>query len=207
MKHLDSIKRLAETSIDVEDKSILGFHGTSIEAIRYLAEHGKMPVTGCYDIEFHIADASGVNYDTGPYGEAKKYAEIHVFRNQLIRDLNKLTKLTRERLRDVMIFCEDDWYPFDYDFWQFLKESLKMSEYEFMKYIKKLRRNNNHKGVVLAIRNSISELKPYAGCEEDFVVSVPEGLPLQYICGIEPQGKYERDEIFKNDLKNTQLIY
>jgi hypothetical protein len=51
------------------------------------------------------------------------------------------------------------------------------------------------------------DLKPRPGVGEDLVVDVKEGLPIEYISGIEILGQFEYEEIMEKNFRYTKLLY
>lgn len=210
MKYLNQIKELAEKGVDEDDNDIIGLHGTSIEAIRYLAEHGRMPISGCCKTTFHCALVSGTEYIPGPYAEAKGYAKLNTVRNALIAQLMKQrVAISRASLEEIMGIVEDHSILSDVEdstrVRELLMSCLNMSKQKFAKYYEELYRNSH--GVVLGIKPTIKELESALGDSEDLVVVVPEGLQIKHISGIEPEGQSEWDEILKHNLINVRLSY
>ncbi|MBI4235606.1 hypothetical protein HY604_04895 [Candidatus Peregrinibacteria bacterium] len=63
--------------------------------------------------------------------------------------------------------------------------------------------SKERKGVVLGIRRKILELSPLPGVDADLVVLAAEGLPIDYISGLDALGQFELDEILQHDFRNV----
>lgn len=214
MEHIDQIKKLSEKGVDENDDDIFGLHGTSIEAIKYLAKYGTMPTTGDTKYHFHFCPKAETSYWNGPYERAREYARINAVRNALIAILEENgLQLNRSIIDEILDFGEEGNLPGGLLISDSGKELCKkiMScldikyEYRFDKFYRELQ--NNNRGLVLGISPKIKSIAVPGPHRGDLMVVVPQGLPLDYISGIEPEGQLEWNEIFDNDLKNVRLLY
>jgi hypothetical protein len=206
MKYLHSIKALYENDVDLEDEEVLGVHGTSIEAIKYLAIHGRMPTTGLLGTNFHFCPKTGDGYLNGPYEEAKGYAGTSGSRNLLVARLKDTSfPFDRPSIMRILAAAENE-FTFNDKLGVQLKEHLGLKDNtELSKYLEKLR--EERKGVIIGVRREILKLNLAPGVDKDLVVSVSEGLPIAYVSGIDALGQFELDEILKNNLRNVKILY
>ncbi|MFA5842267.1 MAG: hypothetical protein WC882_01125 [Candidatus Gracilibacteria bacterium] len=199
--YLSRIQDLSNVRMNQNNPNFLGFHGTSMEAIRYLAQYGTMPPSGNHGREFFFYPRVGDNKT--PLKDAAEYAEINALRyalwEQLInRDFNLEPHLIcpyfgliemgvdfeglspeKEEIRQAIMRCLNI-------------RSLKGLD-RFCKEIAATR-----KGVVLALGPQILALNPYVSFMEERVVTVPpEGLSIDYLVGVELMGEFE-DEALGN---------
>ncbi len=187
MEYLQAIKKLYESDVDIDSEDVFGFHGTSIEAISYLAIHGRMPTTGLLGTDFHFTTRTTVGYD--PYDEARKYAGINGFRNILLAELKAASvQLDSAFISDILLVAEEG-FKCNPDIYSRLKACLKFKyDHHFDRHIESLR--SKRKGVIIGVKKRILDLKPFSGVDEDLVVKVSNGLPIDYISGIDAIGKF-----------------
>lgn len=194
--------------MDEDGETTFGLHGTSIEAIKHLAVHGRMPNSGLSGHEFHFCPRTGTKYTKGPYGEAVYYAQVNASRNALIAALRKSdAQLDDKFIKGILQFAEPQ-FAYNED-WNLTRRILKCLDMETIRkfncFIDQILKKS--RGLIIGILPTVQELGPTQGADEDLVVTVPQGLPIQYISGIEPLGQTEWHEIFDNDLKNVHLLY
>ncbi|MSR86673.1 hypothetical protein EXS70_00670 [Candidatus Peribacteria bacterium] len=213
MKFLNEVVALAEKGVNPESHLAFGFHGTSIQAIKYLAQTGYLPNSGCCRDEFHLCPTSGTDYQDGPLGEAQSYARIHAVRNSIIQEIkNRMPEIDDQFLETMWSMCECPKGFFNVDnkaderIQARLQKILKTPSTVILdRYIHRL--VCDKQGLVISLIPEITNLKRRKGLDEDVVVDVPKGLPMRYISGIEPQGQFEWDEILKNGMENVELVY
>lgn len=198
----------AERGIDAAD--IVGFHGTSVEALEYLRDHGVLiagegggPGTE-NSLYFAPINSQFPKMPKVPkyLGENKMAAFKHAisYAERISQEHNFVTQLGLEledpKIREnAMVLVEhfQDESPFQEAWSFFQKQGI---SYEIL--AKALNGCRMRKGVVLALGKEIKmyEIKPGDGPEKspgDYRVVVPEGLPLKTIVGIEPVGQIEWD--------------
>ena len=212
MNFLENVATLAEKGVDPIAPSTFGLHGTSIQAIKYLAKHGRMPASPIYMNEFHIVSKTG-KYPRGPYVESQNYARLHTFRNTLILAMrNRMREVDPHLIRQVL-GLEDDCYergifpgPGEPEIQKKIMKTLNIdSEYHFGQFLVQMLQEKH--GVVLSLCPEILELQHRKGVGDDIVVTDPDGVPLNMINGIEPQGQFEWKELIENKMLGVQSAY
>ncbi len=209
MEHLSTVKALCRKSVDVSGKDVFGFHGTSIEAIKHLAIHGAMPSTGLTGPQFHFCPKRARYYEGGPYHHAAGYAEINGTRNLLLaRMLSICPDLDPSFMHEVLSMAEIHFDAVEDENIQILdriQRCLGMTcDAQFSRYVNSLKKKRP--GVILGIRKKILKLSPETGVDEDLFVTPEGGLAVDFISGIRPLGKFEEDEILRNEFQNVQLL-
>lgn len=188
---------IGETSEDIH-----AWHGTSIEAILYLAKHGRLPISGLSEDTLYYAPKEFMHI------EAKEHASMYA--NELAEEYYVLSHLPFE-VKDYNLFSGIfDNENYNADCKEFVENDLK-------KFIKKEITPNNFdeklfrslvteapkkcKGVLISLSKRIAQdYEEHGGDDmdfEDMCIQTKDGLPLQYITGIVPLGQYEREELEK----------
>jgi hypothetical protein len=190
------VKELFIKGVNRRDPSILGYHGTSIQTMRVLAERGFLPV------------AKGL---MGVFGNAndKEYG-IHIapnMENKVVKTLEFRNPPEPDAYEDAMGFAKHvshrhsffDKYGMDMENASHHKAADEMMMGDILKknnahlIAKKMRLNADARssvegGVVLAISDKISEkFKLIVGGDGNDINIVTDKLPVAYILGIEPQ--------------------
>lgn len=206
MEFLQQVQDLASKGVAHDEHDLLGFHGTSVEAVKYLAMHGKMPVQGACENEFYFCPKTGKQYLNGPRGEAEKYAGINGVRSYLVGLLkSKGSDLSHGDVMKVaesqsVMHCVFEDQEVVRDKIMGVLECTTIRQLE--NYYQKLR--NRRRGVLLGIRSSVLALGIQKSLDEDLVL-ITEGLPIDYITGIEPLGDFEWDQILEKNFSDTSL--
>lgn len=205
--------KLAEQGINPDHPDVIGFHGTSAEAIRHLAEHGRMPIGGLLEDRFFISPkdrTTGWCEGYTPQNDAKKYGLINAVRSKLISDITQQRELTREEImRIFMGFESTDMLvnPLgkEDDVAQaFVMNALGIPRHaDYKKYIEMIQRER--KGILLTLGKSILKNPSVVTMHDgDYVITDPRGISIEHIHGIEPLGDYEWKELMEKRLKNIQ---
>ncbi len=186
------VAELFESGLDREDEAI-GVHGTSIEAIMYLAEHGKLPPGARTPGEFYYYPL-GKGFDA--VDRAKKiYADWNVMKYYISSKLPfKLDKGLYEELSQFILLNGDS--KEDYPKLLRMCNRHGITERQLSAWGEEAR-SQGRKGVVILLSKDI--LKDGYKVSEDKTgsddnearFSIKRGLPLKYIIGIEPVGNYE----------------
>lgn len=224
MRYLEQVKKLAEEGIDEEQNNVIGYHGTSIEAIAHLAQFGKLPANGHWRGKIFFWSPEVLKEKEGTAMKiAADYAHLngirwHVFKQLLDQGLVLEDKLRSDFLsmwESIMEIdsngirlcpysvANEDTEEYDATVATLEGQSI-MSHKDFVLLYEEI--YSTRRGVVLGIADSISCLKPSDGGCADLVVSASQGLPIEHICGIEPMGQFEWGEIIKNDLANVEIV-
>jgi len=195
-------KRVAELSeIGEKSEDIHAWHGTSIEAISYLAKHGRLPVGGLYEDTLYYATNKSMHI--GAQDHASMYA------NDLAKEyfvLNQLPFEVKNRQLFSGIFDNKN-----YD-----DETRKLVENDLRKFIEEevipnnfnedifrilVREANKRNGAIISLSKRITQdYEEHMGDDmefEDMCIQTKDGLPIQYITGIVPLGPTEREELEK----------
>ena len=196
--------KLFEKSMDA--KGSIGYHGTSLEAIEYLIEHGYLPgrkfdntgsnqnfvyfyprksafpknskLTGDY-----IPDEKLIE-DTSTY--SKSVAGAHYFMKAFGLDI--ADSEVEDRAGALLGSGEQNWKPAEQ---YFLDKGIQKEKlYEVIELARK------RKGVVLSLKKKILKEHEVSRGDvegEDVKIAVPEGLSLEMLAGLEPMGEQEFD--------------
>ncbi len=187
--------------------NIIGYHGTSIETIKYITEYGILPGSevnklstskeGCPEFSIYylksskkdavIFETSGKFYNDKLLKGAADYAEIiateHYFMSQLGMNLNTNKRITFVDIEEHTKYRE-----------QFMKKH-NFSKTQIDVAIKATLKAKP-KGVILGI--SRNALREYSWTETDeggelaeVVIKIPKGFIYKNIADIEPQGQAE----------------
>lgn len=213
-ERIEKILKLVERGID-HDESV-GFHGTSIHAVKHLIGKGTLPggmieapnqeyVHGdlfFYPLNPHTSPSARQKAieDTAPY--AAVVAQRHAFINLLGLDFSQkehhawANAFTAERSLD----WDDSWVNKQFE--NFVAFRLgKARSTDALSALKKeiqaaARNASEWKGFVLALDPSVQrdfEIKPGDPGEGDRCISCPEGLSLSYLSGIRACGPQEEN--------------
>jgi hypothetical protein len=218
MQFLEKILQLTEEGIDEDREDIIGFHGTSIEAIAYLSKHGRLPVSGKEVDDFYFCPKD----DPEAQEWAADYANINGICWAVYKLLLERGFVLEDKLRykffsmwefpvsivggSILINDHDSFPDGDSrDIIASLKEQSIISRSEFSRICQSL--VNIRKGVSLAISSAVNDLHPVDHGEgAGRSITVPTGLSIDYIVGIEPHSQFEWDELTKNRLANVPII-
>jgi hypothetical protein len=191
-----SVKDLFAKGIDRKDPSILGYHGTSIQTIRALADGGFIPVSKGLKKVFG-------NHNDAAYG-------LHVapnMENKVAKTLEFRRPQTMDPFADAMQFARHvasrhvffDRYGMNMGRSTHHRAADDMmlgsfaGEKELSPIIKRLRLDPSPKeaveaGVVLAISDRVAEkFRLLVGGDGNYINIVTNALPVEYVLGIEPQ--------------------
>lgn len=191
-----TVRDLFAKGIDRRDPSILGYHGTSVQAVRALAERGFLPVAkGLKHVSGNTNDtAYGIhiapNMDNkvaktlefrrdqaiDPYDDAMGFAK-HVAARHVFFDRHgmNMDRATHHRAADDMMMGQ------------------LASKKDPESIIKRLRLDPSPKeavqaGVVLAISDKVAErFRLVVGGDGNDINIATNALPIEYIIGIDPQ--------------------
>ncbi|TRZ77631.1 hypothetical protein D4R87_02350 [bacterium] len=202
-KTLEYKRKIVELfEIGEKSEDIYAWHGTSIEAILYLAKHGRLPISDLNESALYYAPEESLRI------EAKEHASMYA--NKLAEEYYVLNKLPF-KIKDYKLFSGIfDHENYDTECKEFVEDDLK-------KFIKKEIIPNNFdvelfrlfvaeapkkcKGALISLSKSITQdYEEHMGDDmefEDMCVQTKDGLPLQYMTGIVPLGQYEREEFEK----------
>jgi len=166
------------------DPNYYGIHGTSVDAILYLARYGAMPIDGDTDSMFYYYKKSeDSNHLCDGYANT-----------------NSKIKYVLNRLR-INEFTHYSIYGFDFDYIFDYPDQLdaliaqeiipRRINPVFAKWI--FDQVKKTKGVLITISDDISEnFQVLPGDDCDFCVETENGLPIDFISGIQPLGDYEK---------------
>lgn len=181
------------SKIGLESEDIYAFHGTTIEAIQYLSQHGTMPHSQFYGREFYYAQLNPksrkeVDFDYESQLEhAEFYAEWNVWKYYVLERIG----FVPSNMSGFM-YMEIDGQG-DRLYKEFLEEAAEhgISEETIRKLIEEAQ--NSRKGVVVTLSKRVKkDFKETKVDTDQRSISAPSGLPIEYITGIEPLGEYER---------------
>ncbi|MDD4899260.1 MAG: ATP-binding protein [Candidatus Omnitrophica bacterium] len=190
------IARLLESGLDNKDQAI-GVHGTSVEAIQYLAQHGHMPVAAP-DVgrEFYFYTATEENFEDAAY-EAKDYAQEHAIMRYIIGKFSfQLKGKAYFELTEFLI------HPSLQELKQFphlnkLCRQHGITKEKILQWIQESKALGRQ-GVIILVSKEIAKdfvVNTMPGDTVGYIVVAEEGLPIKYIVGIEPLGEYEWDNL------------
>ncbi len=188
--HAAEVSRLFEIGIAETPHS---WHGTSVEAIIHLAEHGNLPATGSFGTEFYYfpeelgdEEVGTAQFYAGRWAEHNA-VKIHVLKRLpfVPRDLGRFMWAVLESGEERDAFLREDAH----------QHGISMSKLIDMERQARACRS----GVVLGLSADIERdfEVVYEHDNERAVRVDASGMPLQYITGIEPAGHYERDVLIK----------
>lgn len=187
---LEYKKRIAELfEIGLDSNDIYAWHGTTIEAIQHLARTGKLPASGSYGAElFYVPE--GIGSHEGDQQHAEVYAQWNATKYYIL-----------ERLKFKPGDMEKFMYMFDDDklLNEFIHEAMEhgMDKKDVRHLIREA--EVKRKGVLVTLSKRMKEdFEEKADVADDQrSVITSDGLPLDYITGIEPLGQYEWEELEK----------
>ena len=183
-------KRVAELfEVGLESNDIYAYHGTTAEAIKYLATHGRLPSSGSYGAEvFYVPE--GIGSSEGDQQHAEHYASWNALKYFILERI-PFRPSNMEKL--MYMFDDEDLEN------EFLEEAAKhgVNKRQLHNLIREAERTR--KGVLVTLsRKMVADFEERAGVDVDQrSVITPQGLPIEYITGIEPLGQYEWDELEK----------
>jgi len=99
MQYFEKVRDLTINGTDGEEAEVVGYHGTSLQALRYLAEHGKMPTSGALKNVFCF---NSIKRERAKQ-MAEGYAGINAVRNRLIIELQEKAKGKSRELDQAFI--------------------------------------------------------------------------------------------------------
>jgi hypothetical protein len=176
----EKIKELFAIGLDSDD--VYAYHGTSVGAIKFLAQHGKLPNTGSHSDFFYVpADTKDWEEDV------KFYAAWSAERYALLERL----PFTPSDMHTFM-YMYDDSEMFD----KFVKEAATygLTRNQLLTWMDEIKKSN--KGVIITLSRQL--VKDYQETRSlDDEGSVAAVLDIKYITGIEPCGQVEWDELKK----------
>ncbi|MEA3464360.1 MAG: hypothetical protein U9R14_04815 [Patescibacteria group bacterium] len=193
------VAKLFETGLNSED--IHGWHGTSIEAILYLAKHGRLPVSGLYEDTLYYAPKESLSI------KAQDHASMYA--NDLAKEyfvLNQLPFEVKNRELFSGIFDHENYDDetrklVEDDLKKFIAEEVIPNNFDENTFRNLVREANKRKGVIISLSERITQdYEEHGGDDmdlEDMSIQTKKGLPIQYITGIVPLGLTERKELEK----------
>ncbi len=194
---------LFESGLDSED--CIGYHGTSLEALEYMIEHGYLPGNSDQDkinaIHFYPLRSafkdvhSNTPLEENVVKEAAGYASDISGEHYFLKKLNIPfdNEETRLKSRYLVIGCPNDPSDPNAEYNYFLKMGVDKRALD-----EALFEARKRKGVVLSFNNEIvKSFKIMPGDPGDLKIITPNGLSLDYISGIEPMGQKEWDYLEK----------
>lgn len=199
---MTTVPELLEKGLDSGD--IIGYHGTSLEAVLKLHETGRMPDGGRCLGEFYFATIS--DFDGGPADFTRRvYAPKNAVIHFIISRLPFVP--TEEDVQALSEYCDCDVRGKLCQNNQFSKghadglhsviqkcERAGLDDLTLNRFFQRAKRER--KGIVLTIGNALARdftVHTVRNDPEDSYVQVSGGLPIKYITGIEPCGQYEWD--------------
>lgn len=188
-----AVVNLFESGLERKSEAF-AMHGTSLEAIQHLIETGVMPAEGRLPGEFYFLslERHGVTEAMkGAVAYAQWNANKHYISDRLPFELNKaLFEGLSQFVADTAI-AQGQSEHFD----QFLDAALQheISRKQLTAWLMESIKNRG--GVVILIDpRAEQDFKTHYDDDPNMdgdYLRAPEGLPLEYIIGIEPQGDYE----------------
>ncbi len=171
------------------------WHGTSIEAIIYLAGHGRLPAEGTLGDSFYYAP------EAANPGEQERHARVFAEHEAKYRFL--LSRLPYDPAdKQTLKFSE----PVDVDFDDIVvpegvthgitPRTMELLYYEAREY----------KGVLIGVTEAVTQYGEITtAIEDERYAIIPEGLPIDHITGIEPLSDHEWDilTILQESLQKT----
>lgn len=194
MKYLEDVKeRVVFMPHDKVSPKHFAHHGTSLAAIRHLAEHGRMPTGGASDLFFYcdIASPHEAVSDADPFDRASDYAMVNARRLYIAERLHALgiSDLSPEEQYSIYEQTECGIPTTDCSLAERLaKEGVPGGIKQLMDECKK----NLWYGVSLGLHPDLTRDFEKVDNGADWAVLVPEGLELKYITSILPLGTSER---------------
>ncbi len=226
MEYYERITELAEADLLYErDSGVYALHGTSIQAIRFLAEHGRMPVSGFVSFEssghqrgefyFVPSDSSA---PTSPETIALRYAKMLSARSRLFSLFKpedfSLSDEDIFNLMQIFTFHDPDQHlgavDYEYEYPHLipvLAQILKCQPSEILVHLSRF--HMKKAGIIIALNSRIyDDYEVHAGdTDDDRYIVVPEGLPIDCIASIEPVGQEDYDALFKDGLADVEVTY
>jgi hypothetical protein len=202
----DHVRETFRRGLD-DSKQVIGWHGTSIQTMKFACEHGFLPVG-------NPIIARGEHYGIEDYGVylfpnmSHSYNQLLNFREPTTHgvELAKNAAATLGRLHHIAealnIPLDDPRYAFVHEAtWMRLVDPKNAAENGYLPKDARraLKESDRFSGFTLAISEEVlSRFKVLTGEDgDDIKVVLKEGLPLQFVFGIEPHGQVEWDWIQK----------
>ncbi|MFP4523392.1 MAG: hypothetical protein ACOCQQ_02565 [Candidatus Nanoarchaeia archaeon] len=186
------VAQLFELGLD--NLRVLGYHGTSTEAIEHLAKTGYLPNTGRHENElyFYPTNAIGIN-DVGK--ETKMYSRWNAWKHFMTNQLP-----FEPNYDELCVF--DDSYLSELPTLAKQCEEYNIFEYQLNRLLDKTKRERQ--GVIISLSPDIvNEFKlhtPSKVKQDKRYIKVPQGLNINYIASIEPVGQFEWNILEKYQL-------
>lgn len=177
------VANLFESGLQRQD--IGGFHGTTIEAIRHLANFGTLPTTGTYADVFYFAQIDDKNQAQDQIKRATAYAEWNAKKRFI---LDRLPFKPKDPEVFMYALASDKLYD------EIALESIShgMTKDQLARLFNSAN-SSNRRGVLLSLSSDILQLPLSHEDENQSSTVIPGGLSINYINGIEPLGQYEWD--------------
>jgi hypothetical protein len=187
--------------------STFGYHGTSIQALERLLIDGNLPPggrggTSAGSLYFFPRTTGSTGSDIweafpgaepNAIGGGTAYANNIAQRDYFLTCLGlDLGTLENWRAADAVLFWPEHIRDFESDERTKVLSKAGFKENEIFRLAKNAR--EEAKGVVLCLRKALlEEHQVYEGDpgEGDFYLQLPDGLPIEYLSGIEPLGQLE----------------
>lgn len=178
------------------------WHGTSVEAIIHLAQRGRLPAEGTLGNSFYYAP------EAANPGEQERHARVFAEHEAKYRFL--LSRLPYDPAdKQTLKFSE----PVDVDFDDIVvpegvthgitPRTMELLYYEARKY----------KGILIGVTEAVTQYGEITtAIEDERYAIIPEGLPIEYITGIEPLSDHEWDiltgmqDSLRNSAPNIELL-
>jgi hypothetical protein len=201
-------KKVAELFEKGLDESSFGYHGTSIEAVQKLADTGKLPNGGRHPGRLYIAPMNAEAAVFTPRQSAESYANWNAKKHFILphlpfepatEDVEALSEYCSVNMGGKMREIDYKMHDKKGEIRRLISKCEKggLSEDALVK----LRREaKNRKGVIIALSASLPKgFKPNTqkGVPNECYIDTPEGLPIEYITGIEPLGQHEWDVLME----------
>jgi hypothetical protein len=181
--HKQKISELLTTGLDGEN--IIGYHGTSIEAIWYLAQKGNLPANGRHPGKLYFYPLQDEDIEKQQY-EASVYSRWNAWKHYIIQklpftpnheDICNFRDIELEELPHLHAQCK----------------AHNISEQQIARWLGEALEERN--GVIITLSHQVTpvfDVKiPSQNEKYERYIDVPQGFPIQYIAGIEPLGQYE----------------
>ncbi len=175
------------------------WHGTSIQAIIYLARHGKLPAEGTLGDSFYYAP------EAANPGEQEQHARVFAEHEAKYRFL--LSRLPYDPTDKQTLKFSD---PTDVDYEEIIipeaiKHGMKPRTVELLYY-----EGRQFKGVLIGVTEAVAAYGELTtAIEDERYAIIPDGLPIDHITGIEPLSDHEWDILtgLQEDIgKEVELI-
>jgi hypothetical protein len=175
------------------------FHGTNADAIIHLAEHGSLPTTNSYGNYFYYTP---LNLESEQYqrGAACYFAGRSAMRVAFKKELGFEPSSQVNIMRAIMHRNLGE--SSEPNAWTELAQEARDHDVEptELEHLFERYESMRHRGVLLGISKSVAddfEETAEFGDYNEASITVPEGLPITYISGIELLGQTERQILEK----------